>query len=121
MFRADVRKREPSWVLFDDKGYAIFDNFSVYDTRLNISDFREASYIGQMRMATRDLANAIDKGYVNKNKFTQSQLSAIYKGESKIPNFTWHHHQDTGRMQLVDYDLHKETGHIGWESMKNGK
>lgn len=43
MFRADVRKREPSWVLFDDKGYAIFDNFSVYDTRLNISDFREAS------------------------------------------------------------------------------
>ena len=108
-------------VPFDDKGYAIFDNFSVYDTRLNISDFREASYIEQMRMATRDLANAIDKGYVNKNKFTPSQLSAIYKGESKIPNFTWHHHQDTGRMQLVDYDLHKETGHIGWESMKNGK
>ena len=38
-------------------------------------------------MATRDLANAIDKGYVNKNKFTPSQLSAIYKRESKIPNF----------------------------------
>ena len=109
----------PSWVLFDDKGYAVFDNFSVYDTRLNISDFRESSYIEQMRMATRDLANAIDKGYVNKNKFTPSQLNAIYKGESKIPGFTWHHHQDTGRMQLVDYDLHKETGHIGWESMEN--
>ena len=108
-------------VPFDDKGYAVFDNFSVYDTRLNISDFRESSYIEQMRMATRDLANAIDKGYVNKNKFTPSQLNAIYKGESKIPGFTWHHHQDTGRMQLVDYDLHKETGHIGWESMKNGK
>ena len=107
-----------SWVLLDDKGYAIFDNFSVYDTRLNISEFREASYIEQMRMATRDLVNAINKGYVNKNKFTPSQLNAIYKGESKIPNFTWHH-QDTGRMQLVDYDLHKETSHIGWESMEN--
>ena len=71
-----------SWVLLDDKGYAIFDNFSVYDTRLNISDFREASYIEQMRMATRDLANAIDKGYVNKNKFTPSQLKCnLIKGE----------------------------------------
>ena len=60
-----------------------------------------------------------DKGYVNKNKFTPSQLNAIYKGESKIPRFTWYH-QDTGRMQLVDYDLHKEIGHIGWTSRKKG-
>ena len=70
----------------------------------------------QIKKATTDA-----KGNVNKNnKFTPSQLNAIYKGESKIPSFTWHH-QDTGRMQLVDYDLHKETGHIDRESMKNGK
>ena len=69
----------------------------------------------QIKKATTDA-----KGNVNKNKFTPSQLNAIYKGESKIPSFT-QPHQDTGRMQLVDYDLHKETGHIGWESMKNGK
>ncbi|HEZ4390548.1 TPA: HNH endonuclease, partial [Neisseria meningitidis] len=35
------------------------------------------------------------------------------KGEPKIPNYTWHHHQDTGRMQLVPEEKHSPTGHIG--------
>ena len=43
------------------------------------------------------------------------------KGKSKIPNYTWHHHQDTGRMQLINEDLHHDTGHIGWEAMSKGK
>ncbi|BFU60555.1 hypothetical protein HEMROJRC1_08080 [Rodentibacter sp. JRC1] len=72
-------------------------------------------------MASRDLANAINNGYVSKNKFTPSQLEAIYRGESKIPGFTWHHNQDTGKMQLIDSDIHKNTGHIGWEGIKDGK
>ncbi|MFU2054527.1 HNH endonuclease [Gallibacterium anatis] len=25
-----------------------------------------------------------------------------------MPGFTWHHHQDTGRMQLIDSDIHKK-------------
>ena len=43
------------------------------------------------------------------------------KGTSKIPNYTWHHHQDTGRMQLINEDLHHDTGHIGWRAMSKGK
>ncbi|MFU2090579.1 HNH endonuclease [Avibacterium avium] len=38
-----------------------------------------------------------------------------------MPGFTWHHHQDTGRMQLIDSDIHKKTGHIGWRGLKNEK
>ncbi|EMS5499541.1 HNH endonuclease [Neisseria gonorrhoeae] len=43
------------------------------------------------------------------------------KGTSEIPNYTWHHHQDTGRMQLIREGLHHDTGHIGWRVMSKGK
>ncbi|QOG45742.1 HNH endonuclease [Neisseria gonorrhoeae] len=43
------------------------------------------------------------------------------KGESKIPDYTWHHHQDTGRMQLINEGLHHDTYHIGWRAMSKGK
>ena len=29
------------------------------------------------------------------------------------PGLTWHHHQDTGKMQLVNKELHARFGHIG--------
>ncbi len=107
-------------VPFDEKGFPIFDKFAAYDTRLDTTNFKNISYTEQMKMATKDLANSIEKGYVNKSKFTQSQLDSIYRGDSKIPGFTWHH-QDAGRMQLIDADVHKRTGHIGGEGLKNGK
>ena len=43
------------------------------------------------------------------------------KGKSEIPDYTWHHHQDTGRMQLIREDSHHDTGHIGWEAMNKGR
>ena len=72
-------------------------------------------------MATKDLAEAIRKGQVRSSSFNPKQLKAIEKGESKIPGYTWHHHQDTGRMQLIREGLHHDTGHIGWEAMNKGR
>ncbi|HEZ4550747.1 TPA: HNH endonuclease [Neisseria meningitidis] len=74
-----------------------------------------------MRLATKDLAEVIRKGQVRKSSFNTEQLRAIEKGESKIPDYTWHHHQDTGRMQLIREGLHHDTGHIGWEAMNKGR
>lgn len=34
--------------------------------------------------------------------------------------YTWHHHQDIGRMQLVPSDLHAKTGHTGGASIWGG-
>ena len=72
-------------------------------------------------MATKDLAEAIQKGQVRKSSFNTEQLRAIEKGKAKIPGYPWHHHQDTGRMQLIGEDLHHDTGHIGWEAMNKGR
>jgi hypothetical protein len=60
-------------------------------------------------------------GEVNKSQFEEKQRKQIMSGSKKIEGYTWHHHQDTGRMQLVPEQLHRETGHIGWESMSKGK
>ena len=49
-------KRHPKTdVVFDQRGFPIFDRFSEFDTRLPLDEFTSASYQTQMRMATRDL------------------------------------------------------------------
>jgi hypothetical protein len=106
-------QKHPSGIVFDAKGLAIFDDVAVFDTKLAADAFRSASYRGQMRMATRDLRAAISRGEINPGRFTELQLRQIRGGASKIDDFTWHHHQDIGRMQLVPEDLHELTGHIG--------
>ena len=108
-------------VPFDSKGFPNFEKHVKYDTKLDIQEFRSKSSTGQMRLATKDLAEAIQKGQVRKSSFNTEQLRAIEKGESKIPDYTWHHHQDTGRMQLIREDIHRRTGHIGGEAMNKGK
>ncbi|KAB7613722.1 hypothetical protein F9L33_10125 [Amylibacter sp. SFDW26] len=87
--------------------------------------------------ANRDLGDA---GYVNafgdvfdevqaefqsnpglRQQFNDDQLKALEAGSAKIPNYTWHHHQDAGRMQLVRQRLHNQTGHIGGEAINQGR
>ncbi|WP_373962254.1 HNH endonuclease [Neisseria lactamica] len=86
-----------------------------------MQEFRSKGSTGQMRLATKDLAEAIKRGKVRSSAFTTKQLKAIEKGKDKIPGYTWHHHQDTGRMQLIRENLHHDTGHIGWRAMSKGK
>uniref|UniRef100_UPI002FDFA8BA HNH endonuclease n=1 Tax=Microbulbifer sp. M83 TaxID=3118246 RepID=UPI002FDFA8BA len=108
-------------IVFDNKGFPIFDDVAAFDTRLPIEPFRNASYTDQMKMATSDLGAAIQRGEVNPSAFSANQLSQIQSGSKTVDGFTWHHHQDTGRMQLVPRDIHKRTGHVGWEAMSDGK
>ncbi|HHK5573479.1 TPA: HNH endonuclease [Neisseria cinerea] len=106
---------------FDSKGFPNFEKYVKYDTKLDIQEFRSKGSTGQMRLATKDLAEAIKRGEVSSSGFNSEQLKAIEKGEAKIKDYTWHHHQDTGRMQLVPEKLHHDTGHIGWEAMSKGR
>lgn len=47
-----------------------------------------------------------------KKKFTKNELKDIEKGKTPR-NHTWHHHQDRGKMQLVDSEDHKAAKHTG--------
>ena len=115
-------KRHPvTGIVYDQRGFPIFDDVAQFDTRLPTSEFRNASYETQMRMATRDLRSTLDSNPQLRSQFDSDQLASIQAGNKKIPGYTWHHHQDTGRMQLVPSDIHSRTGHIGGEAMAIGE
>jgi hypothetical protein len=59
-----------------------------------------------MKEATKNLREQINMGKVDSSRFNGEQLKAIQKGDAQIPDLTWHHHQDTGRMQLIPFDIH---------------
>ena len=108
-------------VVFDQRGYPIFDDVASYDIRFSSSQFSGVDYQGQMRMATRDLRNTLDSNPQLRSQFEPDQLQAIQSGRASIPRLTWHHHQDTGRMQLVPRDIHRDTGHIGGKVVSGGQ
>lgn len=116
-------KRHPKTKIpFDDRGFPVFDRKSRYDTILNFKELKvDDNYIGQMRAASKNLQQALDRGEISPNKFSAKQLSDIAAGKSKIHKLTWHHHQSQGRMQLVPEKIHKRTAHVGGEGMINGK
>ncbi|MBA4602284.1 HNH endonuclease [Thermoactinomyces sp. AMNI-1] len=45
-------------------------------------------------------------------QFPENERNLIKKhlksGNHKIGNYTWHHHQETGRMQLIPSDVHRK-------------
>ncbi|MDV7392482.1 HNH endonuclease, partial [Arthrospira platensis SPKY1] len=46
------------------------------------------------------------------------KIANMAAGFDETPEgYTWHHHQDHGRMQLVDSEIHRKTGHTGGFSL----
>jgi hypothetical protein len=70
-----------------------------------------------MRQATASLKADIVSGKVNKTMFTEQQLLAIHAEKAQIPGYSWHHHQEIGRMQLVPRDIHSATRHVGGDHL----
>lgn len=52
-------------------------------------------------------------------KFTQTEIDMLKNG--KVPKtLTWHHHQATGKMQIVNYFEHQVAGHTGGRAIGGG-
>ncbi|QNR97485.1 hemagglutinin repeat-containing protein [Stenotrophomonas sp. 169] len=107
-------------VVFDSRGFPIFDDITAFDVKIPPQKFLSASYENQMRLATQELAGAIQAGAVKVAGFTPRQLEQIRSGSKKIEGYTWHHHQESGRMQLVPEIVHQKTGHVGGEAIGSG-
>lgn len=59
-------------------------------------------------------------GFVDEDSY--DQIQAIKNGAEKIPGYTWHHHPETGRLQLVATSVHGKMGHTGGNQIwGNGK
>lgn len=98
---------------FNERGMPIFDDVSACDVILpkNITNIKNRDL--HFKNATTALKNLIQSGRVDKSLFTKKQLDSIFAESIRIPGFTWHHHENIGRMQLVPRDIHRAIGHFG--------
>ncbi|MEX1027031.1 MAG: HNH endonuclease [Candidatus Paceibacterota bacterium] len=113
--------RHHTGIVFDQRGFPIFDDVARVDLHISSAQVAGRNYRSQMRAATRALRAELESGAIPASRFTPEQLRAIRGGRNKIPGFTWHHHQDIGRMQLVPEGIHADVGHIGGFEMWYGR
>nr|VVV06326.1 hypothetical protein AW0309160_03816 [Aliivibrio wodanis] len=73
----------------------------------------------QFRICNEKLCEEFESGKLDCSKFSDRQLDQIKNGD-KPEGFTWHHHQETGKMQLIDTETHDKTGHTGGKSVWGG-
>jgi hypothetical protein len=103
-------------VTYDKAGYPIFN--SKFDTNIPESHYL-VSDRKQFKHLTLELAKEIEKNSALAGSLTEKELALIKKG--KVPStLTWHHHQETDKMQLVDYYEHEVAKHTGGRSIWGG-
>lgn len=66
---------------------------------------------------TEQLKNYLEEHPEMKEKFNEQQLEQIKNGEPYIKGYTWHHSEESGKMQLVETNIHARTGHTGGNSI----
>jgi hypothetical protein len=94
----------------------VFD--SVFDVQLP-EDLYKATDAKQDAECNKQLKEAIEKNPELAKKFTPEQLEQIRNGDTP-DGYTWHHNEETGKMQLVDSETHANTPHLGGKSIWGG-
>lgn len=96
--------------------FPVFD--STYDAQLP-EDLYKASDKEQFAESNEQLKGAIEKDPELAKEFTPEQLEQIKNGDTP-DGYVWHHNEETGKMQLVDSDVHAKTGHTGGKTIWGG-
>ncbi|MEI5912055.1 HNH endonuclease [Bacillus albus] len=103
-------------VKYDKDGYPIFN--SKYETSLSESYHLEPDSV-QFKYLSQKLYDDIMKDPNLAKQFSQTDIE-LFKLGKKPKSVTWHHHQETGKMQLVDYYEHQVAGHTGGRAIWGG-
>lgn len=97
----------------------VFPEFeSIVDIQLPEQLLQETDR-NQMGNCNEQLKEMLDKNPELKEKFTERQLEQIDAGY-KPEGYTWHHHQQVGKMQLVESSVHDVSRHLGGKSLWGG-
>ncbi|PAY13466.1 T7SS effector LXG polymorphic toxin [Bacillus sp. 7705b] len=109
-------KHPKTGVPYDKDGFPIFK--AKFDTKIDSNLYKESDYL-QFKDATLKLKEEIETNPLLRNQFNDLQIEMIKAGETP-DGYTWHHHQEPGRMQLVDQKVHRKTGHTGGRHLWGG-
>jgi hypothetical protein len=127
---------EKTNIYYTERGFAEFEASVTTEVRLDSSITAVKDRGTHMRAATRDLRDSIANGKITDSNLFQWQSKLyelkgesvtavkimedvqilkqeIMSGKSKIGEFTWHHHQELGRMQLIPDFIHEGSRHSG--------
>ncbi|OPH46699.1 hypothetical protein BC351_14535 [Paenibacillus ferrarius] len=103
-------------VNFDKEGFPIFG--SKYDTALPEKFYLEPDGV-QFEYLSKKLYADITSNSKLAGNFSEVEIALLKEG--KVPKtLTWHHHQDSGKMQIVDYFEHQVAGHTGGRAIWGG-
>lgn len=108
---------------YDEDGFPVFN--SKYDTVLDDSHLGTQNEYAHFQAANESLARQINEnpGLSGEMGLSDRQVKFLQKIPPEgiaPPGLTWHHHQDLGRMQLVDEAEHKTFRHTGGMSIWGG-
>ena len=95
---------------FDQRGFPVF-NKVFFEMKLKRRDWK-ATRVLHFSRASKALYKKTQEDRAFARKFTKQELEKFKKGG--VPSkYTWHHHQERGKMQLVLYDIHSKVSHKG--------
>lgn len=100
-------KVEGVWAKFD----SVYD-YSVPKESFDSDGVLRWSDAKQFKNAVENLSVSIEKNPKLAEKFTSEQRELIKLGITP-KEFTWHHKEDKGILQLVDSSIHDKTAHTG--------
>ncbi|MCK6164009.1 HNH endonuclease [Bacillus pumilus] len=107
------QKHPVTKVPFTKQGFPIFN--STHTMTLPLKELKSSNYT-QFKLANASLKKKVNSNITLMGKFTKAQLKEIDAGKTPT-GYTWHHHEQVGRMQLVDTWKHEKTGHTGGRSI----
>ena len=103
------KKNAKTGIYFDKDGFPKFKALAT--VKLDRKDWKKSREV-HFNRASKILYAKIQKNPILAHKFTKREISEFNAGE--VPSrYTWHHHQDKGVLQLVEYKIHADVKHRG--------
>lgn len=97
----------------------VFPEFeSTFDALLPEEMYQSSDKV-QFDECNKQLKEAVENNSELKEKFSDEQLEQIENRDTP-DGYTWHHHEESGKMQLVDTETHSKTGHTGGKAIWGG-
>ncbi len=110
--------RDGRSVTYDQSGFPVFEaQADLYLSPAAINSSDSAAHFREANQLVGDALRA-DPGLAQRMGLNDEQVTFLTRdtpSDRSPPDLTWHHHQDTGRIQLVDRDTHAHFsgGHTG--------
>lgn len=96
--------------------------FPVFDAAADVqlpAELYENSDANHFLYANQSLSDAIAQDPSLGHQFTAQHLNQINMGITP-DGYTWHHHEQAGKLQLVDEEIHAQSGHSGGRAIWGG-